>query len=155
MNLLDVQRELTKRGELITSTNTGTKSETIAGEKLLNAGIRLLPQFKFGSWSFDYKVKGKPLLIEIDGKVHELQDKKQRDYEKERFAQIRGFRILRFTNKEAWNGNIVKEVQDMLGNLESSPTEIIIYKQSFVEQIAEWLVNIFRGNKDDEEKNPN
>lgn len=139
---------MTKRGELITSTNTGTKSETVAGQKLLDAGVKLLPQFVFGKWSFDYKVKGKPLLIEIDGKVHELEDKKQRDYEKERFAQIRGFRILRFTNKEAWNGNIVKEVKDMLDNLESSPTEVLIYKESFVEQIQDWCKKLFwRGRK--------
>lgn len=147
MNLLDVQKELTKRGELITSTNTGTKSETIAGQKLLDSGVKLLPQFKFGKWSFDYKVKGKPLLIEIDGRIHNLEDKKQRDYEKERFAQIRGFRILRFTNKEVKNVNIVKDVEDMLDNLESSPTETMIYRETFFESVRNWWVKKFKGEK--------
>lgn len=45
----------------------------------------------------------KRLIIELDGAVHDIQDQKIYDQERDSFLRNQGFKILRFTNSELEN----------------------------------------------------
>ena len=49
---------------------------------------------------FCYKLK---LIIEVDGTIHDLEDVKMYDIEKEKYLTELGYKILRFTNKQVYN----------------------------------------------------
>jgi very-short-patch-repair endonuclease len=45
----------------------------------------------------------KKLIIELDGAVHDTQDQKVYDQERDTFLKNQGFKVLRFTNSELEN----------------------------------------------------
>ncbi|MEP6616640.1 MAG: endonuclease domain-containing protein [Ginsengibacter sp.] len=49
---------------------------------------------------FCYKLK---LIIEVDGSIHDLEEVKINDDEKEKYLIGLGYKILRFTNKQVYN----------------------------------------------------
>jgi len=52
------------------------------------------------------------LIVEVDGDIHDLQ--KEYDLERERYLTARGFRILRFRNKEVEDNlqDVLKKILD-------------------------------------------
>ncbi|HEX9062748.1 MAG TPA: endonuclease domain-containing protein [Clostridia bacterium] len=107
-NISEITRELRKRQ---------TKSEKAFWELVRNRnlGEKFVRQFAI---SFEYEDKNrffiadfychdKKLVVEIDGKIHE----KQKDYDKLRTQIINqlGITVIRFTNEEIENIDLVKE----------------------------------------------
>lgn len=155
-NLLDIQKELVGKGELITTNIVETKSEHKLGMSLLNAGVKLQPQHKVGEYTFDYKILFYPLLIEVDGCVHSDDERRTKDYQKDRYAQLQGFRVFRFSNDEI---NIIPlqelviEVKNMMANCIRQPKEVQLYPLTIREQIKMWFDKIRkRFNKKEERK---
>lgn len=142
---MDIQKELVAKGELITTSIVETKSEHKLGMALLNAGVKIQPQHKVGEYTFDYKVIQVPLLIEADGCVHNDDERRTKDYQKDRYAQLQGFRIFRFSNDEINLRplpELVDEIKDMIGNCIRQPKEIHLYPLTIREQIKVWLEKV-------------
>jgi len=137
-DLLDIQKELVKTGELINCNVTETPSENILGIGLSDLGVKLIPQYKVGDFSFDFKVKGYPVLIEVDGSIHNTNSKRTRDYLKDRYAMLQGFKVIRVSNNEV-NSNdkqrIVSEIRQIIGNCIRQPKEIQLYPLTFYEHL--------------------
>jgi len=137
-NLLDIQKELLLRGELITPDTNNTTSEIKFGQAMVDAGLKLYPEYRVGDYRFDFKVKHYPILIEIDGSVHWSKDKHEIDMRKMRYATMHGFKILRFGNYDKI-GLVISEVKRSITYCGKSPKEVRIYKMSLFEQIKEWF----------------
>jgi very-short-patch-repair endonuclease len=137
MDLRDLQRELTKNGELITSDNTVTRHESKLGQALIDAGIKVVPGFMLDGKQFDFKVWEFPVLIEVDGGVHNDSSKRIKDYAKDRVAQIRGYRVLRYSNDEVQShiDNVVRQIRAMVSYCGRQPRQVFIYPLSIYEQI--------------------
>ena len=61
-------------------------------------GHKFRRQTSIGKYIVDFYCSEKKLILEVDGEIHGLYDRPQRDSEREAFLQSLGFRILRFTN---------------------------------------------------------
>ena len=143
-NLLDTQRFLAKNGELCNNTTTKTKSECLLGMALIEDGIQVTHDFRVDNYSFDFKVFHYPILIEVDGGYHNERWARQCDYLKDRKAQNKGFKVLRFTNREVQYDNKRKECVDTIRACISKcglcPREIWLYPYS----VLDWLKDKFR-----------
>lgn len=89
-----VQEEIEKESQL------ETHSEKRLANALQKAEVPVTPQYKVEGHEFDFKIKGYQILIEVDGPVHNLESKRKIDYQKDRKAQKKGYKVLRFDNFE-------------------------------------------------------
>ena len=139
-NLADVQAEMVKNGELLTSECTVTKSENKLGQALLNAGIKIYPQWKIKDYSFDFKIADFPILVEVDGSIHRNAEVMEKDYRKLRMAMKRGFKLLRFTNEEVHKDILgcVEEVKNTIQYSFIQPKERVVYPLTIREQLKRW-----------------
>lgn len=141
-NLMDIQRELQQKGELINEQNTLTHAEHKIGQALIDAKIQVIPQFEVDGRSFDFKVFHYPILIEIDGGVHNTEPKRINDYVKDRYVQRRGYKVYRFANFEVYSEKYlrkaVSEVKSMMRYCGRQPREVYLYPLSIWEQIQMW-----------------
>lgn len=140
-NLLDIQADLMRSGEMINEAVTVTKSENKLGQALIDAGVQVLPDWKIGGNSFDFKVFHYPILIEVDGGVHKERHVRIKDYRKERFVQRKGYRIMRFCNQEVHShtDRCVREVKELISCCGVVPQEIWLYKVGLSEQLRHWF----------------
>ena len=63
-------------------------------------GVRLRRQHGIGRFIADFYSREAGLVIEVDGPIHDSQDVKSKDSEKEMFIASLGLYVLRFTNEE-------------------------------------------------------
>lgn len=138
-NLEEIQKELVKKGEFLPENCLDTKSENKIGQELLKQGIKVVPQYKIKEWKFDFKLLEYPILIEIDGDVHNYKRRRHKDYPKDRYAQGLGFKVLRFSNHEVKHllPIIVNEIKIIMNSVKRQPKIVWIYKMSIREQIVE------------------
>lgn len=149
-NFEQLKKEYEDKGELqntkITITNTEIKLEKV----LIRAGIQVIPQYTIDNRSFDFKVKHYPILIEVDGSIHNMEQKRLNDYKKDRYVQRRGYRVYRFANSEIHNEKyfykIIGEIKSMIKYCGKQPVEVHLYPLSIGEQIKMWWANK-RGKK--------
>lgn len=147
-DMRDLQRELTRNGEMINETNTVTYSEKILGQALIDHGIKLVPSFKLSDKEFDIKLFDYPILIEVDGSIHNNVNKRQKDYSKDRMAQIKGFKVLRFSNEEIKNiSGPIKQIQECIKSSGKQPRIAFIYPLTFWEQIKMWWIRKIKKKK--------
>jgi len=73
-------------------------------------GLFLIPQYEFGHYRFDFAITGEDqqniyLFIECDGHDFHERTKEQaaHDRQKDRFSQINGVPIFRYTGSEIWS----------------------------------------------------
>ena len=106
--------------------------------------IRLVPDFKIGEIRYDFHVLNYPLIIEVDGGIHNDNEKRKRDYRKDRLALKHGYRVIRFSNEEINNKmhEVYKEFMEVYENIGKIPK---IYHYN-VPEIK--LKNIWRRCKD-------
>lgn len=83
----------------------------IAHEVQYPWGKSLSPPRKFHS---DVAIPAARLLIEVDGQVHAISDKRRRDLERQNLGVKAGWRFLRYTPAEAENGTAALDVQKYL-----------------------------------------
>ena len=135
----DLKAILARNGELINYETVETRAEEKFGQKLIDSGIRVLTQFKVEDFNFDFKVLRYPILIEIDGEVHEDQQRRQKDYVKDRYAQRMGYQVLRFTNQEAYSGKFLEEVKSAIHNCTRTPREIWLYPYTLRDRLRDFF----------------
>lgn len=149
-NLEDIQKEMIEKGELINTDVTETHSEHKFGQMLIDAGIKIKPQFIVGEYTFDLKVLRYPVLIEIDGSVHNKTTVRDKDNQKARYAMKQGFRVIRFSNREIsqeQQSHLVREVKDILADCIKCPREVQLYPLGIFEQVKRWLKCIRKNKK--------
>jgi very-short-patch-repair endonuclease len=73
--------------------------------KMTLTGSHFRRQAVIGPFIVDFVCHAKRIAIEIDGRVHDLHQVAGRDAEREAFLVGRGYRVLRFSNREV-EGNV-------------------------------------------------
>lgn len=140
MDLMELKQKLIQTGELIDPKAMDTGHEKKVAFALAKYNLRVVPQHKLGKYVFDFKVVNYPILIEIDGNVHNMKKVREKDYRKDRMAQKLGFKVLRYSNRELSEStnNIVQEMRAVMKKTGKQPHELVIYKMSFIESLKLW-----------------
>ncbi|MBK7227362.1 MAG: methionine synthase [Ignavibacteriales bacterium] len=92
-----------------------TKAELIIWEFLKS---KQLEEFKFrrqhivGQYIADFVCLDRMLIIEIDGKIHQLPENKESDEVRTQWLESKGFKVIRFTNDE-----VTKNTEEVLNNI--------------------------------------
>jgi very-short-patch-repair endonuclease len=99
--------------------NQATETEIILWERIRKKqvlGVRFRRQFSIGNYIVDFYSPKIKLAIEIDGKSHDRESK--REYDATREAEIRqlGINMLRFRNHEVLDeiDKVIKKIEDAL-----------------------------------------
>jgi len=98
-----------------------TKAELIIWEFLKS---KQLEKFKFrrqhiiGQYIADFVCLDRMLVIEIDGKIHQLPDNKESDAIRAQWLESNGFKVIRFTNEEV-TIQTEKVLNDILENVKN------------------------------------
>ena len=98
----------------------GSKGEAAFALHCRAEKLEPLREFKFHPerrWRFDFAWPEHKLAVEIEGGVHRIKNKFERDIEKYNTATKMGWRILRYTPKMIKTGEPINEVELMLENL--------------------------------------
>jgi very-short-patch-repair endonuclease len=75
-----------------------------------NEGANFRRQTHVGARVYDFADLGRRILIELDGGVHERAEVQAADKEKAIDALLRGYKVVRFSNDDAWrNQHVVYE----------------------------------------------
>jgi very-short-patch-repair endonuclease len=142
-NLAEIQKEMIKNGELVNEQNTITRSENILGQALIDAHIPVIPQYEVSGRSFDFKIYHYPILLEVDGTIHNTNKKRLSDAVKDRFVIRRGYKVLRFLNQEFDNPTYLKkaigEIRSTIRFCGKQPREVHLYPLTIWEQIKMWI----------------
>lgn len=84
--------------------NEGTKAEACLWKYVLRAsklkGYAFRRQRPVLNYIADFMCKELMLIIEVDGSIHELEDVRKYDEERQKTLEDAGFTLLRFTNEE-------------------------------------------------------
>lgn len=67
------------------------------------SGYKFRRQHPIGMYIADFYCFKAQLVIEVDGSIHNEEDVKKNDEEKETYLAIKGLSILRFTNEDVMN----------------------------------------------------
>jgi very-short-patch-repair endonuclease len=103
-----------------------TKSEIRIKKALENHGFIVRHNEKICGYYPDIHIANTNLLIEIDGAYHSTKKQRKRDAMRTKHLEQLGFKILRFSNDEAKNINLViKAVREALGIRSPKKVEII------------------------------
>ena len=138
----ELRNELLQRGELLTrKPNIVTQSEDILSQEMLKCHVEFVPQFTIKGRCFDFKIYHYPVLVEIDGEIHNSPQKRINDYRKDRYVQRRGYKVLRFSNDEVKENvkRVVWEIRTTVKYSGFQPIETYLYPLSVWEQIKMWL----------------
>ncbi|PKP29110.1 MAG: leucine--tRNA ligase [Bacteroidetes bacterium HGW-Bacteroidetes-18] len=98
-----------------------TQAEAFLWEQLKSKklDIKFRQQHLIDDFIVDFVCLSKLLIIEVDGKIHESQIEK--DLERSKTLENRGYKVIRFTNEEVI-GNIDEIVSKIIIELEKRPT---------------------------------
>ncbi|MDX1934000.1 MAG: endonuclease domain-containing protein [Capsulimonadales bacterium] len=80
-----------------------TTSETLLWEQLRLRrldGLRFRRQYPLETFILDFYCPEHRLVVEVDGSIHNLPDVAAHDAERQAYLELKGFRVLRFTNTE-------------------------------------------------------
>jgi len=110
--LIDLARQFRKHA---------TPAEKLLWEKLRNrrlSGYKFVRQIRKGQYIVDFCCREEKLIVEVEGGIHERSG--QKEYDATRFEEldVRGFRVLRFSNDEVMN-NIDNVLDRILQELNS------------------------------------
>jgi very-short-patch-repair endonuclease len=81
------------------------------------AGLHPIREYAFHierGWRFDFFFEAKSLAVEIDGGVHRIKDRFERDLEKHNAAVLMGFTVLRYTPAMVKAGTAIAQVAEAL-----------------------------------------
>lgn len=80
----------------------------------------LRPQVVFEPYRIDLAIPEKKVAIEIDGHdFHKTRQQRTRDAKRDRFLQIHGWQVIRFTGSEVHNDvfGCIKDAKDIIANI--------------------------------------
>ncbi|MCK6613514.1 MAG: endonuclease domain-containing protein [Ignavibacteriaceae bacterium] len=90
-------------------------------------GQKFRRQYSVDSYVIDFYCPSLKLAIEIDGEIHEQEDQKKYDAERQKHIEAYGIRFMRIKNEEIMNDmdKVMKAVEDKINLLlteqETSP----------------------------------
>ncbi|MEP0860619.1 MAG: methionine synthase [Ignavibacterium sp.] len=101
-----------------------TKAEMIIWEFIKS---KQLEKFKFrrqhiiGKYIADFVCLDRKLIIEIDGKIHQLPENKESDEIRTKWLESKGFKVIRFTNDQVLTDtqNVLNKIVEILINQKS------------------------------------
>jgi len=64
-------------------------------------GAKFRRQGRIGPYIVDFVCSEAKLIVEIDGPVHELTERREKDLERQRWLEKEGYYVLRFTDRES------------------------------------------------------
>jgi len=71
-------------------------------------GLRFLRQYSVGPYILDFYCAKLRLGIEVDGEVHNKEERKLYDKDREKFLKNLNIEIIRF-----WNSDVLKNIEDV------------------------------------------
>ncbi|MCK1638694.1 endonuclease domain-containing protein [Bradyrhizobium sp. 157] len=80
-----------------------TRAETLLWRHLKAkrlAGFGFRRQVPMGSYIADFAAHSCKLVVELDGESHDFVERLRHDERRDRWFEVRGYRVLRFTNDE-------------------------------------------------------
>lgn len=85
--------------------------------------LKFRRQHPIANWVVDFYCHPIKLVIEIDGDVHEAEDVKKNDEERQSYLQKMGLTILRFKNEEVFQNKkaVLQKIFDIIVKLRSPP----------------------------------
>ena len=94
--------------------NNSTPAEEVLWNYLKTKpfGIKFRRQHPYSIYILDFYCHSLKLVIEVDGSIHNLEDVKRNDIERQRLLEKDGLRVARFTNDELIH-NYEKVIQDL------------------------------------------
>jgi len=100
-----------------------TQTEILIWNKLKNKqfkGYKFRRQHPIHHFIVDFYCHELKLIIEIDGKYHELEEQKNKDLNRTELLQFQGLREIRSTNEEIINniGSVLKKLEEQIDNSE-------------------------------------
>jgi very-short-patch-repair endonuclease len=117
--------------------NNPTPAETILWMHLRNGvnNFKIRRQHPIGLYIADFYCHKVKLIIEVDGSIHDLQERKEFDKERENDLKKWGYTIIRFTNQEVASQSeevmrIITEKILELNNLQKQNTPQIAESKS-------------------------
>jgi very-short-patch-repair endonuclease len=81
-------------------------------------GVGFRRQHAIDRFIVDFVCLSAKLIVEVDGGIHADPNQQGRDLERERHLEERGFRVMRFTNRQ-----VMEEMDGVLGAIQSSLEE--------------------------------
>lgn len=103
------------------SPQAGQKAEAALYGWLDILKIPYVPQYEWGKlltpprkFQSDAAILSARLLVEIDGRVHGVQDKRERDLERQNLGIKAGYLFLRYTPEQAISGEASLDIQKFL-----------------------------------------
>jgi cyclase len=97
-----------------------TETEEMLWQELRGSrlGIKFRRQFGVGAYVVDFYAPKARLVVEIDGSIHELEEIRQKDIERQRDIEGLGLRFIRFTNDEITGnmGAVLRTIRASLQN---------------------------------------
>jgi very-short-patch-repair endonuclease len=99
--------------------NQATLTEARLWERLRKKqilGVRFRRQFSIGNYIVDFYSPKIKLAIEIDGKSHDTETKREYDSKREKEIRELGINVLRFRNHEVLDeiDNVIKKIEDAI-----------------------------------------
>jgi cyclase len=98
--------------------NAMTEAEIVLWNHLKSGieGFKFRRQHPLGCYIVDFYCHQAKLVIEVDGSVHQLEEVKKRDEQKDKDLQNVGFTVIHFTNKEVMTSasDVLKKIQLMI-----------------------------------------
>ena len=112
----------------LTHRSNPTKAEQVLWDLLKTKkleGYKFRRQHIIGNFITDLVCLGKRLIIEIDGLIHQLPDNKVSDEERTEWLNLKGFKVIRFTNQEVLNNTetVISTISSNLKNQKSIKEE--------------------------------
>ena len=114
--IVEIARELRKQQ---------TTTEAILWNYLKNRklrGLKFRRQYAIGRYIADFYCIEERLAIDLDGKIHEINDRKEYDLIRQEEIESRNIVVLRFTNEEVKNNinEVIKKICSVESPLPSS-----------------------------------
>ncbi|MAF20708.1 MAG: endonuclease domain-containing protein [Candidatus Peribacteraceae bacterium] len=97
-----------------------TPEEIILWQELRNrkcGGLKFRRQVNIGPYIADFLCKEHGTIIELDGKIHDKTEQKERDINRDEYLEELGYKILRITNEE-----LLKSIPTALKRIHSFTT---------------------------------
>ncbi|KAA0205551.1 endonuclease domain-containing protein [Candidatus Uhrbacteria bacterium] len=107
----DLRREL-RKGQ--------TTTELLLWDRLRSSklGVKFRRQFGIGSYVVDFYAPRARLVIEVDGSIHELEEIRVKDVERQKDIEALGLTFLRFTSQEI-TGNMEAVLRTIRATLQN------------------------------------
>ena len=108
-----VSREMRRAARRLRAEETGAEAalwEALRGRRL--AGLRFRRQHAVERFVLDFYGPEHHLAVELDGEVHDAPTQAERDAERSRYLNTRGYHVIRFRNDE-----VMADLPDVLSRI--------------------------------------